>query len=200
VSKKASKTQKPPALSSVLAKAPTKEDKLKILIKKPLLPEQRTDTISSVVAQIPLTSKALAHPVTAWKSAIRELTGHQPLSVSLIHPRKVELFFDINVIESVKAVLAKDNYLSSQEATSDKDVPRWKASYLQGYFRPPRRAMLMGLSQDQQLKVLSLAEASSKTLQDKTLRQQWSYQIESDRQWILETADDVSAMVTDATL
>jgi hypothetical protein len=114
-----------------------------------------------------------------------ELTGHQPLAVSIVHPCKAEVFFDGSVIDSVASSLRSEDYLCPVEPLTDKDLSRRKTSYLQGYFRPLRRAMLLGFSQAQQLKLLDLAESSSKTVftepQD---RKKWKNHCLKDREWI----------------
>jgi hypothetical protein len=170
-----------------LKQASTKEDKLKLLLKKPVSLDQRSDHVASVMVQLPLSAKAQQQPLTSWRSAMKELTGHQPLAISMIHPRKAEVFFDGNVIDSVTNSLHSEGYLLPMEPLTDRDILRRKSSYLQGYFRPLRRAMFQGFSRAQQDKLLDLAVASCKTVfSDPVQRKLWSHHCLKDREWLQE--------------
>jgi hypothetical protein len=174
-------------LTQDLQRATSKEDKLKLLLKKPVSLDQRSDQIGSLMVQLPLSAKAQMQPLSSWKSAMKELTGHQPLAISMIHPRKAEVFFDGSVIDSVSTSLHSEGYLLPMEPLTDKDISRRKSSYLQGYFRPLRRAMFQGFSRAQQDKLLDLAESSCKTVfSDQVQRKQWSHHCLKDREWLQE--------------
>jgi hypothetical protein len=185
-------------LTEDLKKVSTKEEKLKLLLKKSISPDQRSDLVASLMVKLPLSNKAQKTPVSSWKSAMLELTGHQPLAISIVHPCKAEVFFDGNVIDSVANSLRSEDYLCPDEPLTDKDLSRRKSSYLQGYFRPLRRVMLQGFSKAQQLKVLELAEISSKTIfTDPQDRKKWKNHCLKDREWIQlqdTTVDDPDDM------
>jgi hypothetical protein len=57
-------------------------DKLKVLLRSPRPEEDRTTFVDIVTATLPLSTKAQAQPMMAWKQALQEITGHQPLLVS----------------------------------------------------------------------------------------------------------------------
>jgi len=125
--------------------------------------------------------------MVAWKQALRELTGHQPLHVSLINPCQAELYFDTKVSAAVQDSLRQQGYLMDPfELQDDRDLERRKRAYLSGYFLPLRRATLQGLDPTQQLRVLDLAEKDLSPTKhpDPVTRKQWTYQIGKDRQWI----------------
>jgi hypothetical protein len=200
------KVQKPvsktavPTLSQALKQASTKEEKLKLLLKQPISPEMRCDKVSSLMVELPLSTKAQKTPLSSWRSAITALTGLQPLAISLIHPRKAEVFFGENVIDSVTTSLSSAGYCVPLEPLTGKDIARRKTSYLQGYFRPLRRAMLQGFNRVQQGKLLDIAELSCKTVIADTLqRKQWLNHCLRDREWLQEIAanhpeNDINAM------
>jgi hypothetical protein len=185
--KKAPRTS--PSLTATL-KPLSKEDKLKLLLKKPIPPEERSSEVGSVMVKLPLSTKAQRNPITAWKTAISELTGHPPVTISLVNPCKAEVFFDVKVLESVSSSLLSEGFSSPADPLTDKDLARRKASYLQGYFLPLRRAMLQGFSHAQQLKLLDLAETSCQTVfTDPVERKKWKRHCQRDREWVRQQED-----------
>jgi hypothetical protein len=186
--KKASRTS--PNLAATL-KPLSKEEKLKLLLKKPTLPEDRANEVASVMVKLPLSTKAQRNPITAWKAAVTELTGHQPLAISLVNPCKAEVFFDAKVLDSVSSSLHSGGFSCPADPLADKDLVRRKTSYLrQGYFLPLRRSMLLGFSQSQQLKLLELAETSCQTVfTDPIERKKWKHHCQKDREWVQQQDD-----------
>jgi hypothetical protein len=164
-------------------------DKLKVLLRSSRSEEDRTTLVDIVTATLPLSRKAQAQPVTAWKQALQGITGHQPLLVSLINPCKAELFFDVTVSTPVKDILNQQGYLLDPVELQDRDLVRRKSAYLSGYFLPLRRAALQGLDSTQQLHILDLAEKDLSPAKhpDPMSRKQWTFQIKKDRQWIQDT-------------
>jgi hypothetical protein len=169
--------------------------------KVPIPPEERSSEVGSVMVKLPLSTKAQRNPITAWKTAISELTGHPPVAISLVNPCKAEVFFDVKVLESVSSSLLSGGFSCPADPLADKDLARRKTSYLrQGYFLPLRRAMLQGFSHSQQLKLLELAETSCQTVfTDPIERKKWKRHCQKDREWVQQqddpsVADDPSLM------
>jgi hypothetical protein len=87
----------------------------------------------------------------------------------------------------MKTVLENKKYLVSDHQLSDLDLKRRKASYLHGYFRPLRRAMMEGFSKQLQEDLLTAAEGSLPTFfKDKAQRTQWAHHVAADREWLAE--------------
>jgi hypothetical protein len=153
------------------------------------------------MVKLPLSTKAQKTPLNSWRSAMKALTGHRPLAISLIHPCKAEVFFDAKLIDSVTSSLRSEDYLCPEEPLTDKDLARRKVSYLQGYFLPLRRSMMHGFNRDQQLKLLELAETSCQTVfTDSQERKKWKNHFLKDREWIHLQAthfDDPELMAAD---
>jgi hypothetical protein len=173
-----------PDLMTSLSSLPP-DAKMKILLKKTIPLDQKTERVVSVMAQLPLSIKAQRQPIPAWKEAIKALTGQSVLAVSLIHPCKAELFLDERVAEAVQTTLASKGYLVQDTPLLERDLRRRKTSYLHGYFRPLRRAMLLGFSPSLQEEMLNEAEQSLKTtFKDKAQQTQWGHHVAADRVWL----------------
>jgi hypothetical protein len=168
-----------------------KEGKLRVLLRKPKRTEDRSAKIEVIPVSLPLSARAQAQPMVAWKQALETLTGHRPLSVSLIHPCKGEIFVDSSVQPVVTETLRKEGYLVETHQVLEKDLERRKQAYLRGYFLPLRRAALTGFTPDLQLKLLDLAEASLLKLPNPTDRKQWKFQIAKDRSWVQKGVGDI---------
>jgi hypothetical protein len=162
-------------------------EKLKVLLRSSKPEQERTTMVDIVTVALPLSKKAQAQPMVAWKQAVKEMTGHQPLLVSLVHPCRAELYVDSAISTEVKERLSLLGHL--QEAPpelGERDLVRRKRAYLSGYFLPLRRAALQGLDPTQQLQVLQQAEADLNPIKhpDQMSRKQWMFQIKKDREWI----------------
>jgi hypothetical protein len=163
------------------------ESKIQILLKKTIPLEERIEQVTSVMVQLPLSQKAQRQPMTAWKEAIKAITGQTVLAVSLVHPCKAEIFVDEREAQKIKTILENKNYLVTGHQLSDRDLKRRKTSYLHGYFRPLRRAMMQGFSKELQLDLLTSAEGSLQAFfKDKSQRTQWSHHVAADREWLSE--------------
>jgi hypothetical protein len=161
-----------------------KEEKLKVLLRSPRPPEKQTSEVVIVTARLPLSMKAQAHPMVAWKQVLKELCGHRPLQISLINPCKGEIFLDSETVLAVKETLSKEGYLTDNLELVEKDLERRKQVYLNGYFLPLRREALRGFTPENQLKLLDLATADLPKIADPLKRKQWKFQIAKDRSWI----------------
>ena len=162
-------------------------EKLKVLLRSPRPDHDRTTMVDIVTVNLPLSKKAQAQPMVAWKQAVKEITGHQPLLVSLVHPCRAEVYVDSAVSMEVKERLRPQGYLEEDPPElEERDLVRRKRAYLSGYFLPLRRATLQGLDPTQQLQVLQMAEADLNPSKhpDQMTRKQWMFQIKKDRQWI----------------
>jgi hypothetical protein len=165
----------------------SKEEKLRTLLRprKPL--EERSPGVELVTVHLPLSKKAQAQPMLAWKQVLTSLTGHRPLYISLLNPCNGEVFLDSRVAPAVREVLSKEGYLRDNVSMGlEKDLVRRKQVYLNGYFLPLRREALRGFSLEQKLKLLDLAALESAKLPDAITRRQWKYQIAKDRSWVQE--------------
>ena len=159
--------------------------KLKVLLRSPRTEEDRTTLVDIVTVALPLSMKAQSQPMTAWKQALQEITGHQPLLISLIHPCRAEVFFDAKVSTQARETLSQQGYLQDPVAFEERDLVRRKRAYLSGYFLPLRRATLQGLDPTQQMQILQLAETDLATrMSDPATRKQWMFQIKKDREWL----------------
>jgi hypothetical protein len=167
-------------------------DKLKVLLRSPRPEEDRTTLVDIVTATLPLSTKAQAQPMMAWKQALQEITGHQPLLVSLINPCRAEVYLDSKVSTQVRDILSQQGYLQDPSELGERDLVRRKRAYLSGYFLPLRRAALQGLDSMQQLELLQLAEEdlSPSKHPDPITRKQWMFHIKKDRQWIEGTMEE----------
>lgn len=179
-------TQPSQTLRSRLDRVSSKEEALKMLLKGTKPPEELTSEIVILRAKLPLTKAAQSQPMLAWRQVLKNLTGHLPLSISLINPCQAELFYDAKQASKVSDALKELDYL--KEALSqfnEQDLERRKLAYLNGYFLPLRRAALTGFNVDSQKKILSLAsECLTKKFKDKLTQQQWKHQISKDLAWI----------------
>jgi hypothetical protein len=174
-----------------LDRVSSKEETLKVLLRVVKPPEERSAEIVILHAKLPLTKKAQSQPMLAWKQALKTLTGHLPLSISLINPCKAELFYDAKQAPEVSQALKEQNYLIEEHPElTERDLGRRKLAYLDGYFLPLRRAALAGFSLEMQKKVLSLSSECLKTkFPDKLTQQQWKHQIAKDLAWIEPVGD-----------
>jgi hypothetical protein len=188
-SKKLSKSSKvlaTPSLKSVLEKATTPAEKLKLLLRSPKLVD-RSEEVSPLMVNLPLSRKAQSQPMMAWKQVMESVTGHCPVSVSLIHPWKGEVFYDSKLVPVVSKALREAGYLIENFQISDKDLNRRSAAYLNGHYLPLRRAAWQGFSAEKQLQLLNLAENQIlKKFSDSIDRKKWKYQIELDRRFLQE--------------
>lgn len=157
-------------------------DKINHLLRRPKSTEEQNQEISRVVVSLPLSTKARQKPLTAWKEAVKALTGHSPLAISLLNPEKAELYFKAEMIPVIRQSRLSA-YLLEDIVVQEKDILRRKQLYLKGYFLPLRRAALQGFSSDQQKQLLDLAEKDLPKL-DSSFRQQWKFQINKDRTWL----------------
>jgi hypothetical protein len=198
-SKKAKKTAAPASLADLLK---DKEDPMKILLKKPMDEETKTSKVVAMVGRLPLSNTAQSQPILAWKTVLKEVTGHSPLSLSLVNPCVAEIFWDSAVAEEVRLKMSGKGFLDSSPITalSEKDLNRRRDCYLRGYFLPLRRSALMGFSPTHQEKLLDLAEEKCKTFTDKVARRQWLHHIEKDRKWIKTPTSDPEQEEEDMTL
>jgi hypothetical protein len=183
------------SLRSSLDRA-TEEEALKLLLRVPKSPEERSPGIVILSAKLPLTRKAQVHPMLAWKHALRALSGHLPLTISLISPFRAELFYDSDKAPEVQNALREKGYLIEEPPPlGEKDLVRRKGAYLDGFFLPLRRAALMGFDSVQQLKVLDLASLSlEKRFRDRLTVKQWKHQVAKDRQMIHPEESEGSGM------
>jgi hypothetical protein len=198
-SKKAKKTSAPASLADLLK---DKEDPMKILLKKPMDEETKTSKVVAMVGRLPLSNTAQSQPILAWKTVLKEVTGHSPLSLSLVNPCVAEIFWDSAVAEEVRLKMSGKGFLDSSPITalSEKDLNRRRDCYLRGYFLPLRRSALMGFSPTHQEKLLDLAEEKCKIFTDKVARRQWLHHIEKDRKWIKTPTSDPEQEEEDMTL
>jgi hypothetical protein len=181
---KSSKVHAIPSLKSVLGKATTPEEKLQLLLRPPKVVD-RSAEISVFMVTLPLSRKAQSQPIVAWKHVMESVTGHRPVSVSLIHPWKGEVLYDSKVAADVSKALHEAGYLIENYQVSDKDLTRRSEAYLNGYFLPLRRAAWQGFSAEKQLELLDHAEKQiPKKFSDSFDRKKWKYQIETDRQFL----------------
>jgi hypothetical protein len=164
----------------------TGSEKLKVLLRVPRSEEEKTSCVEVLTVSLPLSKKAQAQPLVAWKQAILELTGHQPLLVSLIHPCRAEVYMDLKVSTTVKETLRGLGYLQDPLQLDERDLVRRKRAYLSGYFLLLRRAALQGLESNRQLELLQMVEAelSPEKYPDQSTRKQWMFQVKKDREWV----------------
>jgi hypothetical protein len=174
-----------------LDRVSSKEDTLKVLLRVAKPPEERSSEIVILLAKLPLTKKAQSQPMLAWKQALKTLTGHLPLSISLINPCKAELFYDSKQASEVSQALKELDYLIEEHPElTDRDLGRRTRAYLDGYFLPLRRAALTGFSLELQKKVLGHSSECLRTkFPDKLTQQQWKHQIAKDLAWIEPVGD-----------
>lgn len=92
----------------------------------------------------------------AWKEAVKALTSHSPLAISLLNPEKAELYFKAEMIPVIRQSRLSA-YLLEDIVVQEKDILRRKQLYLKGYFLPLRRAALQGFSSDQQKQLLDFS-------------------------------------------
>ena len=157
-------------------------DKINQLLRRPKPTQEQNQEISRVVVSLPLSTKARQKPMTAWKEAVKALTSHSPLAISLLNPEKAEIYFKAEMIPMIRQSRLSA-YLLEDIVVQEKDILRRKQLYLKGYFLPLRRAALQGFSSDQQKQLLDLAEKDLPKL-DSSFRQQWKFQINKDRTWL----------------
>lgn len=145
-------------------------------------PESRTTGVVTVMAKLPLRTRARAQPLLAWKAALKALKAPEVLRISLLNPCLAELYVDEAQVESLCGVLRRSGYLVSKEL-SVRDVERRARDYLRGFFRPLRRAALSALAQNLPEAVLAKAEEKLVGL-DPHQRKMWRFQLQLDREWL----------------
>jgi hypothetical protein len=174
-----------PSLKEALEKAPTPLEKLKILLKPKPISEDRSTNVSVFMVSLPLSKKAQSQPIVAWKQVMESITGHRPVSVSLIHPWKGEVMFDSKYEPAISKSLQESGFLIENHLMTDKDLARRSEAYLNGYYLPLRRAALSGFSMEQQLQLLELAgKQLQKKFTDPIDRKKWKYHIAMDQKWV----------------
>jgi hypothetical protein len=177
------------SLKTFLDASPSKEEVLKTLLKSPKKPEERESNIISIFAKAPLTSKGMLEPILSWKQILSHTTGELPLSISIVSPNMVELFYEEKSLHKVIPILKANGHLMERTSAmmTEKDIVRRTEAYLRGYFLPLRRAALIGFNPELQKKVLSIAkEKVEKKFVDKFTRQQWRHQIQKDMDHIMQ--------------
>jgi hypothetical protein len=145
--------------------------------------EERTDEVVRVVVRLPLTAAARVRPLTSWKEILRSEfpSSPAPLLISLINPEVGEVYLCAKKVVAFKSHLS--SHLIPDRALESRDLGRRTACYLQGYFKPLRRAALDGSDPALRLQILekALLEVQRKGGPEE---KRWVQFIQSDRAWI----------------
>jgi hypothetical protein len=113
----------------------------------------------SLLVTVPFKSTAAADSMKSWRQLIRQfLEPDTILNISVIHPTKARIFFDSRSLEKVQEFLKTIRAQETTHEDRDRDVTRLAATYLRGYFKLLRKAVIADLGRDLQLAVLTKAE------------------------------------------
>ena len=175
------------SIKDMLKSATTSEQKLKSLLRSSdTSPADRTDQVESLVLSLPLSAKAALSPMFSWKTVLKEMIPEHPiLLVSLIHPRKAEIFYDRVHSSAIKMALDSHKVMVESSVPTLKDFNRRSKAYLNSYFLPMRRCALQSSSKEDSLAILEAAETVVKSSSDTEYKKKWIYQMKKDRDFIL---------------
>jgi hypothetical protein len=173
----------------------TSEGPLQRLLKKSALePPRKTDQVLSRVVSIPFKSTAALSSLKSWKQLIRQFLGPDIiLNVSVIHPTKAQIFYDVQDAGKVDEFLKKVHAVDATHKLKNQDIIRLAAAYLRGYFKPLRKAVIEDLEKDIREKVLTKAEeliGSQDFFQGNQVRQlMWKHWVAQDKKERAETGE-----------
>lgn len=148
-----------------------------------------TTEILMTQAIIPLSIKAQSRPYLAWRTILKTVTGLTPLNVTLIHPRRALLYWDVtDTTRKGKILRALDSagffrFPGEEGAVSDHHILR---AYKNGYFKLLRQAALSGRTPQSIEWILSKAEEYWRQSTDKVRRHIWLRRIAWDRKALAE--------------
>ena len=176
------KRRKAEPLSAELIKASS--DPMQLLLAKTLTATEGTREIMVTHLSIPLSIKAQYRPYLAWRTVLKTATGMNPLNITLVHPRRAIVFWDVtDTSRKLPIIRALDDkkFLILPSDDGMVDDRHYLRAYLGGYFRLLRQAALTGLSPSSVSWILEKAEEHWRRSHDKVRKQMWIKRIAFDK-------------------
>ena len=135
-------------------------------------------------AKLPLSIKAQSRPYLAWRTVLKRVTGLTPLNITLVHPRRGIIYWDVtDTPKKGKILAALDDagfflFPAEEGVVSDHHFLR---AYKTGYFKLLRQSALAGLTAPSAKWVLDKAEEQWKKAPDRVLKHIWLRRIAWDK-------------------